>query len=295
MTRQGRQIKVSISLVAALAAVALPRFAGAQSVMTSLSGVQTALSGPLTISQFIEAEAPLFTVGNVEKYGCDVMNFALGREIGTPLTPGPFNANCGTHASGAGYYLVGDTAPGGIVPLNRVGVFLPTHDRGCSEREYSFTFTMDSLTPAFAALGKADDYWNTYVTTKVFPGQSTASLVSIANAYRAMYAGVGNFAIIAVINPFTNASYLYVMAQNTALLDKLAIGDSTARSLNGTYAAAVRWSAQLVNTALAHGVAHASPVAYVHRGSVIHDQFAQTCFSPLLFWYIAGTGKVVLN
>jgi len=296
-----RQSKAALVLGIAFAGALIAQPASAQSstinvIQSGMSSlVQTSLKTGMSISDFITAEQALIPSSKVEEYACDIDNFVIGRVIGTPLTPGPFNAACGAHANGAGYYVVGDTAPGGIVPFNRIGAYLPTKDLGCSARQYHFNIKVAGQTKLFALGHQADDYFNNWVTTKVFPSAMATDVVNMQKSLVNLYGGVGNFAVMAAINPYTHSATMYMMAENPVALNALAVADSNARRTNGTYSSVMKYSNMIVDALLTHGTAGVVRNSVVLRGSSIDDQFSGTCYSPIFFWYIAGTANVVLN
>lgn len=314
-SRAARGLQIAAAAFAFSFAGAAPATAQVIIVDPTVSKVvQDALKTSITTTEFIIAESALVSSSTIAAVGCDIANFAIGKALPANV-PGPFNAACGTVQSGAGYYMFGNSGPGGVKPFNRFTAYIPTKNVGCTVREYKFTFSVNGpntfskvangVTDQFAAGGMLDQY-----ATKM--GTPLA-----VQAWRALYNAVGDFAIVLAINPGTKGVYVYVLAANTAKLESTANNDAAAISTLSTAVSQLGISSAVVS-AVGTGKVYANAVANallylkgqmagstegyaapnllnVRRGSSIQDQFAGSCYSPLLFYYMVGTASITFN
>lgn len=261
--------------------------------------VKTALSLGTTIPAFIIANQVAIEADAV-KGGCDVANFAVGKLFAAAVggfVPTPFNV-CGATASGAGYYLMGQYGPGGAVPFNKFTAFLPVKALGCTVREYNFTFSitgpnnlMGYASAGASAVARANAMFAGKSQLDVFMQQQLKGPTQMANYFKAFYNLVGDFAVMAAFNPYTSASYLYVMASDTTRLGKgIAAGSPGITAYNNLVA-----ESTLLMQAMNGGSDNLPKATTVLTGNNIQDHFALNCNYPLVFWYIGGTGMLYLN
>ncbi len=304
----------SIAVAAVALALSVGVAAPAAAQLTVSKVVQDALKTAISTNEFIIAESALVSSSTIQTVGCDIANFAIGRALPANV-PGPFNAACGTVQSGAGYYMFGNSGPGGVKPFNTFTAYLPSKSVGCTVREYNFTFSVNGPnTFSKIANGVSNQFAKGGLLDQAAVKMGTPLAVQ---AWQALYNAVGDFAIVIAINPQTKGIYLYVLAANGTKLETTANNDAAALSSLTTAINQLGISSAVVS-ALGQGKVYASAVANgllylkgqmagstegyatptmanVKRGSSIPDQFAGSCYSPLLFYYLVGTANVTFN
>jgi hypothetical protein len=255
--------------------------------------VKDALATDMKIADFIVAEGALVTVSTLKTVGCDIGNFVVGRILPAGV-PGPYDI-CGTTQSGAGFYMFGTNGPGGIMPFNRFTVYLPTTNVGCAARDYTFSFSLSGPNKLTNYANQGAAMFNKGGALDLYT--SKMGVPNAVTAWKALYESVGDFAIMVAFNPLYKSANVYIMATNAPKLSSL-ISSEANLSLTAprVYGTALAQATSLLTKSMAGSTEGIVLPNVVHTGSSFTNQkWGLACNSPLVFYYMVGTGNLVLN